>query len=230
MCKIFTSAEKAKDNYLKKGVTNMAIIASNTSSESTFDPLSEGIHTAVCFGVIDMGVQEFTFEGKIIKNRKVRLMWEIPEETYENKDGEAKIKTIGKEYTLSLHEMSNLRKILESWRGKSFSDDELVGFDLCSILNKGCQLQIIHEKKSDKVYSKITTVIPLPKNTKIKATYPLVYFDLSVDSLTEEMEAQIETFPDFLKTKIRESETYLTLKYGVKHHDTDLVGDDEIPF
>ena len=39
-------------------------------------------------------------------------------------------RTISATYTLSLGERSNLRKMLESWRSRAFTPEELQGFDL----------------------------------------------------------------------------------------------------
>ena len=65
---------------------------------------------------------------------------------WETKDG-----LIAKEYTVSLNEKANLRKDLESWRGKEIQPTELEGFDMTNLLGVQCTLQIMH---NDNGYAK----------------------------------------------------------------------------
>lgn len=48
-------------------------------------------------------------------------------------------------YTNSLNEKSRLRPMLESWRGRPFTEEELDGFDLQNVLGKPCLLSVIHK-------------------------------------------------------------------------------------
>ena len=133
----------------------MAIIASAKSGN--FVPVSEGVHTAVCIWVIDLGDQySEKFDNT---SRKVQLTWEIPDETIEI-DGEQKPRVISKEYTLSLNEKAVLRQHLEAWRGKKFSEEELKGFDLANIIGASCQLQVLHNSKG---YANEGSIMALPK-------------------------------------------------------------------
>ena len=71
-----------------------------------------------------------------------------------------------KKYTLSLGEQANLRKDLESWRGKPFSAEELAGgFDLEHLYGINCLLGIQHEQNADgtKTYANITAILPPQK-------------------------------------------------------------------
>jgi hypothetical protein len=54
---------------------------------------------------------------------------------------------IGSKFTLSLHEKASLRKILQSWRGKAFTPEELKKFDVTTILGKPCLITVTHEPK-----------------------------------------------------------------------------------
>jgi len=104
------------------------------------------MHKAICYGVYDLGTQFNETFGN--KNHKVLLQWELPEARIDiQKDGEDLNlpRAQSKIYTLSLHEKANLRKDLESWRGKSFTATELEGFDLKNLLGVDCQLQVIHK-------------------------------------------------------------------------------------
>ena len=99
------------------------------SCEGTrMEPVSAGMHMAVCCAVIDLGLRKQVFKEQERISRKVLLMWELPDETFEDKDGNTQPRTMSKQYTLSLHEKAGLTKMLQSWRGKPFTTEELKGF------------------------------------------------------------------------------------------------------
>jgi len=123
------------------------------SGGGDFKQLEPGTYAARCIAIIDLGTQKTEWQGKELKRRQAMLMWEVPSELIETKDGE-KPMTISKFYTVSLSEKSNLRPDLEAWRGKPFTPEELLGFDLNNVLNKGCLLSVVHnEKKKARVAS-----------------------------------------------------------------------------
>lgn len=209
----------------------MAIIAKKPEGEETFEPIPEGVHLAVCYGIVDLGTHYSEKYDK--KYRKIRIFWEIPEETFE-KDGKEIPRFISKEYTNSLGDKSNLTKDLQAWRGKKFTEEELAGFDLENIINKGCQLQVIHS--DDKKHANIAAIMAMPKG--IKAPKPInenVYFDLDSGDSIEVIDELMLALPEWIQNKIKESETYLALKYNKDDeceniNADDLIGEDEIPF
>ena len=194
----------------------MAIIA-KAEQESNFTPIPEGVHTAICYGIIDIGVQ---YSEKFDKSaQKAIIMWEFPDETYEH-EGQQIPRVLSKDYTLSLAEKSNLRKDLQAWRGKTFTEEELVGFDLKNILGKGCQIQLIHKENN-------AAIMGLPKGMKIPdPVNQLIYFDLSEPGALN----QISAFPEWIQNKIKESETYKELMSVNDNADGEYVEDDaELP-
>jgi hypothetical protein len=54
-----------------------------------------------------------------------------------------------KTYTASLFEAATLRKDLESWRGKSFTEEELAGFDISNLIGCTAKIEVGLTKKSD---------------------------------------------------------------------------------
>jgi hypothetical protein len=136
----------------------MPIIATGGNA-TTFKPAPAGVHTGVCCDVVDMGLLEVTYAGQTKKQHKVRLVWQI-EELMD--DGKPFI--VQKRYTLSLHEKSNLRLDLQSWRGRAFTEDELRGFDLEKLIGVNCMLNIVHTQKGGETYANVTAVMPLKKN------------------------------------------------------------------
>ena len=63
-----------------------------------------------------------------------------------------------------MNEKANLRKHLEGWRGKNFTDAEAEDFDLASVLGKPCMLIVSESENGGKTYSNIASVGPMPKN------------------------------------------------------------------
>jgi hypothetical protein len=138
----------------------MPIIATAGDSK-TYAPAPAGVHQAVCVDVVDMGILEVTFNGETKKQHKVRLVWQIDELDPER----AERFIVQKRYTLSLHEKANLRKDLESWRGKAFTHDELKGFDLEKLITVNAFVNVVQVGKDGKTYANLAAVMPLKKGT-----------------------------------------------------------------
>lgn len=178
----------------------MAVVAK--SNGNAIPQIEAGVYTAICYAVIDLGIQYVEMFKSSMP--KVMLCWELPEETFiDSKDNVGKPRGISKEYTLSLNEKANLRKDLESWRGKAFTEEELKGFDLANILGAGCQLSVIH---NDKGYAKIAAIMALGKKAKVGEPFNKPYiFDL-IDP--EKVKQQLPNIPEWIQKKIKDSETY----------------------
>jgi hypothetical protein len=134
----------------------MPIIAK--SSGGNYIPAPPGTHAAVCVDVVDLGMLKMAFGGKEHNQHKIRIVWQIEEVRADNKPY-----TVSRLYTLSLHEKASLRKDLESWRGRPFTDEELQGFDLEVLLSKAALLNVISESKNGLTYSNVASIMRLPK-------------------------------------------------------------------
>jgi len=205
----------------------MGLVAKETGSGNGFEPISEGIHEAVCYRFFDLGTQFNETFGK--SARKVLLMWEVPEERIEiERDGETLDlpRAISKQYTLSLHKKANLRHDLESWRGRRFTADELQGFDLCNILGASCQLQVMRETKGEKTYANISNILPC--KTKLTPENKSDYF--SFDEHTE----LPENTPEWIAGIIAKSEEWKAMKGAPNPGDPEpsytAEDDDDVPF
>lgn len=143
----------------------MSTYASDSGGKD-FDPVPEGTHLAVCDTFVDLGMQETSYNGQSKCQHKIYLRWQIPalRLSYE-KDGvqhEGPM-TIGSKFTLSLHEKAALRKVLQSWRGRAFTPDELKKFDVTTILGKPCLITVTHAPKDNGgVYANVGAVAKLP--------------------------------------------------------------------
>lgn len=158
-----------------------------------------GSHIAVCNLVADCGMQPGS-QAFPAPKRKIYVRFEIPAERVEyEKDGkqvEGPL-TIGSFYTASMNEKATLRKHLEGWRGKAFSDDEAAAFDVAKLLGQACMLSVIETDSGGKTYSNIAGIGKLPRGMDApSAENPLLYYDS--DSGRDEYEA----LPKWLREKI----------------------------
>lgn len=174
----------------------MSLTATDEGGMS-FDPISEGIHQGICVSIFDLGVQ---FNERFnTRKHEVLIQWELPLERIqvENKDTgiiEDRPRATSKRYTLSLHEKANLRKDMETWRGRAFTAEELKGFDILTMLGVNCQIQIIHNTKDRKTYANVSSILPLAQGiTKKEPENPLRSF--SFEDNTEIPEGT----PDWIK-------------------------------
>lgn len=204
----------------------MGIIASDKGG-TDFKPVPAGTHVGICVMVIDQGIQP---GGKFKPTRKVYLRWELPNERTEWKDRDGNVHSgpmiIGKQYTLSLSEKANLRADLESWRGRSFTEQELKGFDVINVLGKACMIGVTHNTVGTKTYANVSAVMGLPKGTTVPAAHnkPVSY------SPDEHNQAVYDALPDWLKESIsnrkRDDVAPTVGNSGQSNEDFD----DDIPF
>jgi hypothetical protein len=150
----------------------MLIAKDNSESKFAKLPLPEaGTHQAVCCAVWDLGLQKSSYMGEEKIQHKIIVAWEIsekinaPESEYDGKPY-----MLNRKYTLSLGDKANLRKDLESWRGKPFNAEELKkGVDLDKLYGVNCLLGIKHEADRNdaaKVYANVTAILPLQKGVE----------------------------------------------------------------
>ena len=178
----------------------MSLIAKEQGG-AAISPVEEGTYPATCYALIDNGMQYSEIYNKT--SRKFTLMWELEDE-FITIDGKDEPRVVSKSYTLSLNEKSALRKDLVAWRGKEFTADELSGFDLTNILGAPCLLNIVHTTKDNRTYANIAGIMKLPKGM----TAPVLVSKKIVFDLEESPLEMIDTFPEYMQKRIKESETY----------------------
>lgn len=145
-----------------------------------YPPIPEGAYTAICYTIADLGEQ---YNDKFKKTaNKVMFIWEIVDDDLRIEiDGEMKRRAISKQYTASFAHKSNMYKDIRPWVGREFTKEEQEGtFDLTSLIEKGCLLNITNEKSAEgKVYANVSSVMPLPKGIKVgKPENPVVIYDM----------------------------------------------------
>lgn len=184
----------------------MAIIAEDKSSDYVLIP--SGNHVARCYAMVEIGTikeEAGIYAGK--EMHKVRLTWETPHEAHDFGKGLQPF-SVSKEFTLSMNEKATLRKMLEGWRGKAFTDEEAKRFDVTKLLGVPCMISVIH-KTSGKggKYADISSIATLPKGLECPAQINESYV-LSFDSWNQNI---FDALPDYVKTKIKSSKEFTTM-------------------
>ena len=207
----------------------MAIIAKNKGGgEKTLAPV--GNHIARCVQMIHIGTSEDEYNGKKYNKNTVRLSWELPDETHvftEEKGEEPFL--VSKEYTLSMSEKSNLRKDLESWRGKGFTDKQAEEFDITVLIGIPCMLNVIYKtSKTGNEYVHVSGISPLPKRVECpEQITPALEFNF------EDGFDNFEELPEWIQDKIKLSDEYKEKTAGNSVEASpgaDEEGEDDVPF
>lgn len=168
-------------------------------SQGEFEITPEGTYIARCFKVIDLGTQTVEWMGEKKFQQKVLVSWELLDPAAKMKDGRPFAVT--KKYTASLHEKAQLRKDLQNWRGKRFTDEELTGFDLKNILGSYCQIQVVHAEVNGSTYANVDAI--MSTREKPEGVNPLVHFDINdpdmaiFEGLSERLRSIIEASPEW---------------------------------
>lgn len=213
------------------------IITGSNSERKQFQIAPAGTHLARLYRIIDLGTQMRDYEGKVTMSRKAKFFWELHGEDAAGKPlltTEGKPLIQSKEYTLSLGEKANLRRDLEAWRGKAFSEDELKGFDIKTVLGQFCMINISHRDKGDVTYADLKGVSAVPAIYK-KAGLPdginpVVLF--SLDNFDQQL---FDSLSESIKDTIRKSPEYRSLNNASQDYAAAAGGsvanlDDDIPF
>ena len=180
--------------------------ANNTTSDfPVIPPTPEGTYVAVCRGIVGIGTHKSGFKnpetGKDNWANQVVLLFELPTERIEinGKDVPRGINTFA--ITISLHPKANLTKLIETWRGRKFTEAEAKeGFDLKVLLGQNCLMSVINVEKGGKIYANIGGLLPMVKGTPtFEPENEVLYFEIDSGSVIP------EGTPEWLKIKIFES-------------------------
>lgn len=213
------------------------IITGSNSERKQFQIAPAGTHLARLYRIIDLGTQMRDYEGKVTMSRKAKFFWELHGEDAAGKPlltTEGKPLIQSKEYTLSLGEKANLRRDLEAWRGKAFSEDELKGFDIKTVLGQFCMINISHRDKGDVTYADLKGVSAVPAIYK-KAGLPDGINPVVLFSLDNYDQQLFDSLSESIKDTIRKSPEYRALSTTTQDYASASGGsvanlDDDIPF
>lgn len=211
------------------------------SAGGNFAPTAEGVHLMICRDVLDIGTQPGSAKYPAPK-RKIVIRWEIPEIRVEwEVEGEMKSGPAlhMEKYTWSFHENANLRSMLESWRGKVFTEDDFAGppngFHIKNLIGAPMRGQIMHEENGGKVFANLKST--MAAGFKTREEWPelegaasfldLDNFDQSVfDRLSEYWQETIKKSPEYQALFSQSPEGF----QGQSENPAHGITDDEIPF
>lgn len=126
-----------------------------TETQKDYPIPDEGLYEAVNIDAVRLGKIESPWGEKYM----ISLIFELDAE-----DSEGNRYVLGKRYTQSLNEKSNLRKDLERWRNKPFKPQELAdGFDLESLIGVSCIVFVSHNETDKRTYANIDSILPPEK-------------------------------------------------------------------
>lgn len=170
-----------------------------------FENPPSGSFIARCYSVIDLGTQQHTYNGETWGSRDVRISFELPQELM---TGKYKPEHKGKPFSVhltvkqSLHAKSKLRPILESWRGRKFTSEEIAAYDPRKIVGVPCRVALVENGD----YVNISSVSPLGKSEKCpKQVNASVFLSLepgefdfeTFNGLSEKTQEKIEKSPEY---------------------------------
>ena len=162
-------------------------------------PVEPGVYMAVCVGVVDLG-EQYSEKFKNYAN-KVKFVWALPGETIEI-EGKQEERQLSKEFTISASKKASLRNFLESWNGKSYSDEEFGEVDLFDQIGKPCQLQVVLNETKE--YSNVANLMPLPKGMPGPTT-KTAFFTWDMDNWDD---AAFDALPAWTREQIMKSTQY----------------------
>lgn len=190
----------------------MALTISESAKQERKLP-EAGATLGVLFGLVDLGTQKTNYENQEKWTPKVRLTFELPDQTdefevVENGKTTKVIKpmVVSIEQTRSLGEKASLRKLLEQWRGQTFTSAELKAFSLKNLLGKPAMLTLLHKtSQQGRPYCAIAGASKLPKGMKAPATTAntQMYYEIE-----EKEGGQFGEMPDWLQEKVRASREF----------------------
>lgn len=199
------------------------MLVTDNGGGGTFEQAPVGAHVARCIKLIDIGTHHGEYEGVPNVRHQIIVGWELPGELIQTGEYAGQPFTVSEFYTLSLSEKSKLRPMLESWRGKPFTELELKGFDLKNLLGKPCMVQVGRNKKDR---AKVQAVMSLPKGMQVpEQVNPSVYFDLSNFN-----QAQFDALSDGIKGLVQKSDEWAALNGTPNDRPAPDFDDENIPF
>jgi hypothetical protein len=199
----------------------MAHKSSAPSGGADFELIPAGAHVAVCCTVAFLGWHKTEYKGKTAVKAKTAFTWELVNEKM--KDG--KPFTISKVFTDSLHKKADMRAMLESWRSRVFSDEELKGFEITKVLGKACSVTVIHSEKDGDTKARVSAVSSLTKGTaKPDGINPPLYYTVEKG---DPESCDILQLPKWMQEMVLSS---LPEPKGKPQQHVDKGDDDETPF
>ena len=203
----------------------MSLTVNASGGGEDFPKLQPGKYEGTCFRIVDLGTSEQEYKGQTSKKKRIRLDFEITK-AVDPADNEIKMQDerpfgVGKTYTASLFEAATLRKDLENWRDKTFTDEELEGFDVGKLIGMTARIEIGHTAPSDYGPGGNPKILKLSRPDggvqKVPTVNPISAFDMEVycdefnGNMSDKTKAMVDVFdqlPTYLQMEIENSFEY----------------------
>jgi hypothetical protein len=182
-----------------------------------FAPHSEGQFPVLCVDVVDLGTNVERYADQEPREvHKVALVFASGE-----RQEDKSLTLVTTEMTLSANEKANLRKFLESWRGKSYTAEQAEkGLPVTKLHSQPALISIEHvTTRKGRKFAKIASISPLPKG--LPAPDAALLEEYTRPKFLTERKAQ---YAEALKT-YRGAESYPTDDFPPPDAE-----DDDIPF
>jgi len=213
----------------------MSLIAKGEGS--SFIPVPTGMHLARCYRIVDLGTQESTYMGNVKQLHKMMMQFEVHGEDAQGNltvTSKGEPMTVSKNYTVTLSDKSNLRKDLQTWRGKDFTAEELRGFEVKNVLGQWAMISVVETENNGQTYTNIANINPVPATIK-KNGLPEGKNPLKVFQIDEPDMELFDTFSENLQNKIKKSPEWERLHGSVQDQGNNAAGSfddmsDDMPF
>lgn len=141
-----------------------SVTVTGSAATAEFEPHPDGQFVARCVDVIDLGenVEQFeNFPPKLVQ--KMALVFVTGEAREFN--GEMELIPLVKEFSKSMGEKAALRKFATSWRGKSYTPEEIAaGVNFDKMLGAFAVITVEHKvSQKGRTYANILSVSPVMK-------------------------------------------------------------------
>ncbi len=173
----------------------------------SFEPAPAGMHIALCSHVIVLGDVDTVYKGHTKRKHLVKIGFELTNTKRVLEDGTEVPFVVFKDYTLKMYSGKGLQKMLEEWRGESFTKEETKTFNIGSILGLPCMVNVVQKvsESNGNKYSNVASIGNLPegieppvsklglKKFRWKAPYKENFMSKEFNELPEWMQKIIES-------------------------------------
>lgn len=189
--------------------------------QSKFTPCPGGVHAAVCVDAVDLGTIVHRYaDEEPVEQAKLALVYQVDEI---NPDTNKRFEPSA-EFTASMNDKANLRKWLESWRGKSYTDAEAgSGVPIHKLVGQAGLVTIEQvATRKGRTYAKLKAITPL-----MKGMTPMVPAEYVRSKHWEEKKAEYaRELADYRAKKATEAQSFADFPAALE----DDGKDDGLPF
>lgn len=139
-----------------------------TAYKNKFILAPEKVHHCVCVDVVELGKQKTRYSTE--PTEMVELKWQTSDRM---EDGRPYL--ITRKYNMTLGEGSSLLRDLEDWRGRPFTKEELVRFDLDTCIGANCLITLKHKEGERGPMQNVTRIEKIPTGSTLPKLKPMDY-------------------------------------------------------